>query len=92
MTQDHLAAILEQASAKLDKDGWSNVAEGRLLTLHAAHDGVQLTVPRVEALAVKGGIVRARTVKGEVFVLALDDLCAAATEAGATTPRKAGFI
>jgi hypothetical protein len=91
MTQDHLSAILDLLSAKVDKDGWSTFSEGRGLTLYVAHEGVQLTVPRVEAIAVKGGIVRARTAKGEVYIVALEDVFAAAAEATATQTRKAGF-
>jgi hypothetical protein len=92
MTQEHLAAILELISAKTDKDGWSIFGEGRGLTLYVAHEGVQLTVPRVEALMVKGGLMRARTAKGEVYLLALEDVFAAAAEAAAVNVRKAGFV
>lgn len=91
MTQEHLSAILELLSAKSDKDGWSTFSEGRGLTLYVAHGGVQLTVPRVEALSVKAGIVRARTAKGEIYIVALEDVFAAAAEAAATQSRKAGF-
>jgi hypothetical protein len=91
MTQEHLSAILELLSAKPDKDGWSTFSDGRGLTLYAAHEGVQLTVPRVEAIAVKSGLVRARTAKGEIYIVALEDLFAAAAEAAATQARKAGF-
>lgn len=92
MTQDHLTAILAACAAKPDKEGWSNLSEGRCLTLYASHDGVQLTVPRVEALAVQGGLLRARTVKGETYLLALEDLFAAATEATPSQARRAGFV
>ena len=91
MTQEHLSAILELLSAKADKDGWSTFSDGRGLTLYAAHQGVQLTVPRVEAIAVKSGLVRARTAKGEIYIVALEDVFAAAAEAAATQARKAGF-
>ncbi|HKQ72039.1 MAG TPA: hypothetical protein VJT73_21990 [Polyangiaceae bacterium] len=91
MTEEHLAAILEQISAKTEKDGWSTFPDGRALTLYAAHQGVQLTVPRVEAVLVKSGLMRARTVKGEIYLLALEDLFAAAAEGTPTQSRKAGF-
>ena len=91
MTQEHLSAILDILSAKSDKDGWSTFSEGRGVTLYAAHDGVQLTVARVEAVAVKSGILRARTSKGEIYIIALEDVFAAAAEAAATQARKAGF-
>jgi hypothetical protein len=92
MTQEHLSAILELMSAKTEKDGWSTFPDGRGLTLYAAHDGVQLTVPRVDAVAVKAGLMRARTSKGELYLLALEDVFAAAAEATPTQARKAGFV
>jgi hypothetical protein len=91
MTQEHLSAILELISARADKDGWSTFPDGRGLTLYAAHEGVQLSVPRVEAVSVKAGLLRARTTKGELYLLALEDVFAAAAEAAPTQARKAGF-
>jgi hypothetical protein len=91
MTQEHLSAILELISAKAEKDGWSTFPDGRALTIYAAHDGVQLTVARVEAVAVKAGLLRARTTKGELYLLPLEDVFAAAAEAAPTQARKAGF-
>jgi hypothetical protein len=91
MIQEHLSAVLELISAKTEKDGWSVFPDGRGLTLYAAHDGVQLAVPRVEAIAVKSGLLRARTSKGELYVLALEDVFAVAAEATPTQARKAGF-
>jgi len=92
MTQEHLSAILELISAKAEKDGWSTFPDGRGLTFYAAHDGVQLTVARVEAVAVKAGLLRARTSKGELYLLALEDVFAAAAEATPQQARKAGFV
>lgn len=91
MKQEHLAAVLEGVAARPDKDGWANLSDGRYLTLYAAHDGVQLTVARVEAVQQQAGLVRARTVKGEIYVLALEDLFAAALEAAPAQTRRAGF-
>jgi hypothetical protein len=92
MTQEHLSAILDLISAKPEKDGWFTFPDGRGLTLYVSHDGVQLTVPRLEAIAVKGGLVRARTAKGELYLVSLEDVFAAAAEATATQVRKAGFV
>jgi len=92
MTKEQLAAVLEVASAKLGSDGWSTLPDGRTLTLYAAHDGVQLVVPRVEAIAVQGDLVKARTAKQEIFVVALADVFAASTEANNAPARRAGFI
>ena len=91
MTQEHLTAILDLISARTDKDGWSTFPDARTLTLYAGHSGAQLSVPRVEAVAVKAGLLRARTSKGELYLLALDDVFAAAAEATPTQARKAGF-
>ncbi len=92
MTQEHLSAILDLISARSEKDGWFVFPDGRGLTLYASHDGVQLTVPRVEAVLVKSGLMRARTSKGELYLLALEDVFAAAAEATPTQVRKAGFV
>ena len=43
-------------------------------------------------MRVEGGLLHARTVKGDVYVLALSDLFAGAVEGGTTTSRKAGFV
>ena len=52
------------------------------------------TVQKVEAIRVAHSIVHARSVKGETFMVALEDIFAAAFDAGATSPatRKAGFL
>lgn len=92
MTKEQLAAVLEVAAAKLDGDGWSKLPEGRTMTLYAAHDGVQLVIPRVEAIAATGDLVKARTAKQEVYLVALSDLFAASTEAANAPARRAGFI
>ena len=93
MTHDMLKNVLETAQAK-ESDGWSVLADGRLLSLYAAHDGVSLTVQKVEAIRVAHSIVHARSVKGETFMVAMEDIFAAAFDAGATSPatRKAGFL
>ncbi len=91
MTQDQLTAILETLSAKTDKAGWSALPDGRALTLYAAHDGVQLTIARVEAMAVKNGLVRVRTAKGEMYLIVLEDLFAVAAEATPAQARRPGF-
>jgi hypothetical protein len=91
MNQEHLSAILDLVSAKIDKEGWSSLPDGRGLTLYAAHAGVQLTVPRIEAVVMKAGLLRARTVKGETYILTLEDVFAASVEAVASQSRKAGF-
>lgn len=92
MTHDQLSAVLEAASAETDAEGWSRLPDGRAMALYASHDGVGLTVSRVEALLVKGATVRARTGKGEVYFLALDDVFAASTDGPVAAQRRAGFV
>ena len=91
MTQEQLTAILEAISTKTDKAGWASLPDGRTLTLYAAHDGVQLTIARVEAMAAKNGLVRVRTVKGEMYLIVLEDLFAIAAEATPAQARRPGF-
>lgn len=92
MTEEHLASLLASAGAKKDGEGWHAPADGRHLTLYVAANGASLNVGRVEALKRDGSLLQARTVKGEVFVLALEDVFAAAVEAAPTGARKAGFV
>ena len=92
MTGEHLDAILKGAQAKADKDGYQVVPEGGALTLYVAHDGVSLTVGRVEAVKVEGELVYARTARREVFALGRSDLFAVALEGAVGLPaRRAGF-
>jgi hypothetical protein len=94
MTEEMLRTVLETAQAKADKEGTAALPQGRLLTLYTAHAGVGLTVGKVERVRIAGGSVRAHTVKGDTYVLALEDLFAAAIE-GTGEPgaqRKAGFF
>lgn len=94
MTEEMMRAVLDTAHTKTDKEGYSVLPEGKPLTLYAAHDGVSLTVAKVESVKVSGGCVRALTVKGETFMLALEDVFAAAIDGGseASHTRKAGFL
>lgn len=94
MTEEMFRVVLETSNAKADKDGWSALPEGRQMTLYAAHNGVSLTVAKVEAVRSAGAFLKARTVKGDTFVLALEDVFATAFDAGTESPaaRKAGFL
>jgi hypothetical protein len=94
MTEDMLRAVLDTAQAKSEKDGGAALPEGRHLTLYCAHNGVALTVSKVEHVRLAQGIVRARNGKNETFVLALEDVFSAAIDGGteAAAARKAGFL
>src|SRR5262245_2034444 len=93
MTNDMLRTVLDTAHAR-EVDGWLQLADGRLLSLYAAHAGVSLTVQKIEAVRHAHGTLFARNTKGETFILALEDVFAAACDAGTTSPatRKAGFL
>lgn len=92
MTEQHFSALLSASEAKKASDGWLKLPEGRHLTLYVAFNGASLTVSRIEAVRSEAGLVKAKTVKGETFVLALTDIFAGAVDAPAATSRKAGFV
>ncbi|MGO8991849.1 MAG: hypothetical protein ACLQVI_00870 [Polyangiaceae bacterium] len=92
MTGEHLEAILKSAQAKAEKDGYIVVPEGATMTLYGGHEGVPLTVPRVEAIKIDGELVYARTARRETFALNRGDLFAVALEGAVGQPaRRAGF-
>ncbi len=94
MTGEHLDAILKLAGAKSEKDGWSSLPDGNTMTLHVAHDGAAMNIPRIEAVKQDGELVYARNPKRELFVVVRSDVFAAALEGEATAGkvvRRAGF-
>jgi hypothetical protein len=92
MLKEHLEALLAEASVKPAADGWQELDAGRHLVLYAAAGGVSLTVNRVTAIRSDGALLRARTQRGEIFVLSLADVFAGAVDAPAEQGRKAGFV
>ena len=92
MTEDHLEAFVKAAGAKRDDDGWWRTASGGLVTVYVASNGASLTVSRIEALKSEGALVHAQTVRGELYILELDDIFAGAVEAAPSGSRKAGFV
>jgi hypothetical protein len=94
MTGDHLEAILKVAGAKSDREGWASLPDGSTMTLHVAHDGAAMTVPRIESLRQEGELVYARNAKRELFVVVRTDVFAVALEGDGTAGkvvRRAGF-
>ena len=93
MTNDMLRTVLDTAKAK-EADGWQVLSDGRVMSLYCAHAGVPLTVQKIEAVRLSQGVLHARSSKGETFLLALEDVFAAAFDAGTASPvaRKAGFL
>lgn len=91
MTEDHLTAIIKAAQAKKNDQGWWVTQEGRHVTLYVSSSGTSLTVSRVEELRLDGALVKAKSVRGEEYVLALEDIFAGAVEPQAQGGRRAGF-
>ena len=91
MNQTQLESFLFSASAFRSEHGWIEVPEHRHITLHVSHNGVGLTVSKVETVSVRDEVVRVQTRKGERYQLLLDDVFAAAMEAPQDGERKAGF-
>jgi hypothetical protein len=93
MTEEHLTALLTTAEAKKDDKGFLRAADGRNLSLYAASSGANLTVTKVEAVKIDKNLLYARTARGEIFVLALEDIFAGSVEQpSSSTGRKAGFV
>ncbi len=91
MKPEHFAAALAQLGAKNVKEEWK--LEDGSLTLYLAHAGVTLTVSRVETVRVSGDLVLAKTLKGEAYSVAREDVFAVAADASpGQASRRAGFV
>ena len=92
MTDEHLKAILQAGKASEDGDGWSVLPDASHVTLYAARNGTNLAVNRIQALRREGELVHARTSRGELYVVHMDDLFAGAVDGTSAQARKAGFV
>ena len=92
MTRDHLEALLKAAEATDGEDGWVEMGAGRQVNLYAASRGVGLTISRVSSLRIETRWVTAKTARGELYVVAMEDLFAGAVEAPVQGARKPGFV
>ncbi len=94
MTEVMFKAVLDRAGCEKTKNGGAVLPDGRHLTLYVARSGTQLSVGKVVKLAISGGLVQTENVKGETFLLSIDDLFAASVSGDAKAPggRKAGFL
>jgi len=90
MTEEHFAAVVSSADAKKGADGWWT-SPGRHVTFYISAAGSSLTVSRVEAMRLDGPFLKAKTVRGELFVLALEDVFAGAVDGETQSARRAGF-
>ncbi len=82
------------AGAKADKDGWQVLPEGNAMTLHVAHDGASMTVPRIDAVRTEGELLYARNPRRELFIIVRTDVYGVALEGESShgkVTRRAGF-
>jgi hypothetical protein len=93
MTPEHINDILKICEASEGDGGFRELPQKTTLTLYLSKGGVGLTVPSIEAVALKGHTVHARTIKGDLYVVSLEDVFAANVEGRmkAKTERRAGF-
>ena len=94
MSPDHLQEILQMCDAsKANEQGFREFPQKTTLTLYLAKDSVGLTVASIEAVAVRGHQAHARTTKGDLYVISLEDVFAANIEGAAKSKseRRAGF-
>jgi len=94
MTENMFDTVLRKAGCERDETGLLRLPEGRTMTLYIAHDGTQLAVGKVMALKRDEALVETETVKGETFILSLEDLFAASVSGNGKSAggRKAGFL
>jgi hypothetical protein len=83
--------ICEASNA--DANGFRELPQKTTLTLYLSKNSVGLTVSGIEAIAVRGHHAQARTQKGDLYVVSLDDVFAANIEgrAQSKSARRAGF-
>jgi hypothetical protein len=94
VSPEHLQEILQLCDAsKADERGFREFPQRTTLTLYLAKDSVGLTVSGIEAIAIRGHQVHARTNKGDLYAFSLEDVFAANIEgrAKAKGERRAGF-
>lgn len=94
MTEAMYQRMLERAEAHAGKKGPAKLPEEKSITLYVTAHGASITVANVIELSEADGIVEAKNRKGELFILALDDILAAAIQASDErgTGRRAGFV
>ena len=93
MTDEMFDAILRKAECE-KKGDIATLPEGRTLALYVAHQGTSLNVSRIVEVMQDGGLIEARNVKGELFILSREDIFAASVVGGSKDgpARKAGFL
>ena len=93
MSPEQIQEILKICEATEGEGGFRELPPKTTLTVYLAKGGVGLTVGSIEAVIVRGASVQARTTKGDLYVLSLDDVFTVSIEgrAKAKAERRAGF-
>jgi len=91
MTSEQIASLLELAEASKTADAWLSL-ETHTLTLHAAFNGASLSLSRIQSLKLVGPLIYAKTSRGEIHVVRLEDVFAGSIEPSREKERKAGFV
>jgi hypothetical protein len=92
MTEAMFQRVLERAEAQSHKRGPAKLQD-KTVTLYVASHGATMTVSNVTELLLVESILEAKNRKGELFILALEDVYAASVNASDERgPRKAGFV
>jgi len=91
MTNEQFTAVLSMLPVAKAEEGWWKSERDQFLSLYVAHDGVPLQIAKVETLKAEGHLVRAKTHRGEQYVIVMEDLFGVAAEAPSAVARKAGF-
>ncbi len=94
MTEAMFQRAIDRAEASNPKRGPAKLPEGKTLTLYLASYGAAMTITNVVEVSLVEGIVEAKNKKGELYIVALENLIAASINAGDEKggARKAGFV
>lgn len=94
MSPEDINEILKTCEAtNADERGFRELPQKTTINLYIAKNSVGLTVTGVEAMAVRGHHLQARTQKGDLYVVSIDDVFAVNIEGRAQSKsnRRAGF-
>lgn len=94
MSPEHIQEILQICEAgTADDRGFRELPPKTTLTLYLQKNSVGLTIANIEALVVRGHQLHARTQKGDLYLVSLEDVFAANIEGRAQSKgaRRAGF-
>lgn len=93
MSPEQFNDLLTLCEASPADNGFRELPNKTTLSLYLAKNGVGSTVSQIEAINLKGSTIQARTTKGDLYVVFVEDVFGANIEGRmqAKAPRKAGF-